>query len=170
MWNKVYIALLGLSVLLVGFFVYYSWSWLQSIGDPRAAVAGFEYHAGIGSFILWITTLILLLIANAVFARSRSPWALWCTFVYFSIFVLIKFFWLGTAESSFRTENRLEHSSSFLGPIVAVLLCGGFGLIVFANHFIAARIIERIYPTAPEPEIANESNNEENPVADDVEE
>ena len=167
MWNKVYLALLGLSVIVVGFFVYYSWTWLQSIGDPRAAVAGFEFHSGISSTLLWIATLILLIAANFSFAKTGKPWALWITFVFFSVFFLIKFFWLSLSENTFRTDNNLASSGSLIGPIFAVLLCAGFGILIFANHLLAVRIHERIYPK-PESDVppSQENTTDESDAAD----
>ncbi|MBX3244908.1 MAG: hypothetical protein KF685_10665 [Acidobacteria bacterium] len=160
MWNKLYLALLGISVIAVGFFVYYSWSWLQSIGDPRAAIAGYEYHSGISSTLLWITTAILLIAANFSFAKFRQPWALWTTFIYFAVFVLIKFFWLSLTASAFRTDKALGHDNSLIGPIFAVFLCAGFGIIVFANHFLAVRIHERIYPSPPADDLPETYDNQ----------
>ncbi len=166
MWNKVYLALLGLSVIAVGFFVYYSWTWLQSIGDPRAAIAGFEYHSGISSTLLWITTFILLIAANFSFAKTGKPWALWITFVFFSVFVLIKFFWLSLSENTFRIENDLAQGNSLIGPIFAVLLCAGLGILIFANHLLAVRILDRIYPK-PESDLSSaDENTKESDAAD----
>lgn len=55
MWNKVYLALLAIGILVGGFFSYYAWSWLQSIGDPRAAWEAFNYHrrAGVCFTVGW---------------------------------------------------------------------------------------------------------------------
>ena len=45
MWSKIYLAILAVAVVVMAFFTYYAWSWLQSIGQPVAAAAGYDYHS-----------------------------------------------------------------------------------------------------------------------------
>src|SRR4051812_25500904 len=105
MWRRIYLGVLAAAILVEGFFTYYSWSWLESIGRPADALAGFGYHDGVGWGLLYLTTLILIAIANGVFWTNERAWALWLTFGYFTAFILLKSFWLGPAAFALRQEQ-----------------------------------------------------------------
>lgn len=154
MWSKFYFALLGLSVLILGGITYYSWSWLQSIGLPSDAVAGFEYFDNIGWTVLWITAVLLLLLANIILVRTGKALALWITFIYFAVFVIAKYFWLAVTATNFQRDNNLPSGNYLLGPFLALFLCIAFGSIVFVDQLIAVRLTNAIYPpvAGPEPE------------------
>ena len=47
MLTKIFTVLLTVSILVMAFLTFYSWSWLGSIGAPASAATGYEYHAGI---------------------------------------------------------------------------------------------------------------------------
>lgn len=156
MLNKVFAACLALSAVVVGFLVYYSWSWLQSIGSPVAAVEGYSYYSSLAWTTVWLATLLLFVLANIILARTGKPWPLWATFLFFASFVMALYFWLGISEAAFRRENRLESSGAILGPFFAIAMCLGFGAIVVGNQLLAVRIRDWIYPPpknekSPEP-------------------
>ncbi|MFT3744619.1 MAG: hypothetical protein QM785_10050 [Pyrinomonadaceae bacterium] len=121
MLSKIYLVILGLSLIAMGFFIFYSWSWLQSIGLPAAAAAGYEYHAGLAWPFLWITTIILMVVGNAVLWATNRSWAMWTTFLYFAAMVITRFFWLDQAYVQFRQTNRLSDQTITLGPLLAAL-------------------------------------------------
>lgn len=150
MFTKIYLAALGLSLAVMAFFTYYSWSWLQSIGQPAAAVAGYEYHANLAWITLWITSATLLILGNAVLWTTRSAWAIWLTFIFFGIFVVARFFGLEFAfiEFQMRTESA---GIGALGPFLAVLLIVIMAAIVFCDQFIVIRLRARTYPEAEKP-------------------
>ncbi len=145
MWSKIYLAILGLSILVMAFFSYYSWSWLQSIGQPAAAAAGYEYHAGLAWPLLWITTILLLLLGNAVLWTTKRSWAMWVTFVFFAAMAVLRFFRLEQAYFRFRKDNFFDGSFA-LGPFVAVLMIAVMAAIVFFNQFILVRLYRKMYP------------------------
>jgi hypothetical protein len=154
MFRKIYLVALGLSIAVMAFFSYYSWSWLQSIGQPAAAVAGYEYHAHLAWITLWITTAMLLILGNAVLWTTRSVWALWITCLYFALFVIVRFFVLGRAFVHFS-----ETSSTFsAGPIIGAGLIILMAAFVLFDSFIVVRLLARFYPettlteTGPETE------------------
>ncbi len=150
MWSKIFLAALGLSIAIVAFFSYYSWSWLQSIGDPKAAVAGFEYHSGLAWPILWISSIILLALANAVLWITGRGWAMWLTFLYFAAFVVLRFFWLTNLDLSYRKLNGLADTTYSLGPFIGAVMIIVVGAIVFFDQFLVLRMHRKMYPSQPE--------------------
>ena len=150
MWSKIYLAILGLSLITMGFFLYYSWSWLQSIGLPAAAAAGYDYHASFAWPMLWITTIALLLLGNAILWATNRGWALWLTFIYFAVMALLRFFWLEQNYFQFRKVNSLADGSFALGPFVAIIMVVVMAVIVFLDQFIALRLYQKMYPPVTE--------------------
>lgn len=71
MWNRIYLLVLAVCTVIMVFFTYYSWTWLKSIGSPQAAVEGYLYHSGLAWKFLWISSIALVILANAVLAKSR---------------------------------------------------------------------------------------------------
>lgn len=162
MLSKIYLAILGLSLVAIGFFTFYSWSWLQSIGLPAAAAAGYEYHAGLAWPLLWITTIALLACGNAVLWATGRSWAMWVTFLYFALMVVLRFFWLEQAYFQFRKTNNLFDGSFAIGPFVAVIMIAVMAAIVFFDQFIIVRLRQKMYP--PAADIVAETANAEPPV------
>ncbi len=150
MFSKIYLALLGISIAVMAFFTYYSWSWLQSIGLPAAAVAGYEYHAGFAWAALWISTVALLLIANAVLWATGRSWAVWTTLVYFSVLIATRYFWLDQAFFTFKKTNGLFDGSFSVAPLLAVILIVLMAAIAFFDQFIIVKLRARTYPVPEE--------------------
>ncbi|HRI04204.1 MAG TPA: hypothetical protein PLL77_10715 [Pyrinomonadaceae bacterium] len=161
MWSKIYLAILAVACLVMAFFTFYSWSWLQSIGLPAAAVAGYEYHSGLAWPVLWIATIALLVLGNAVLWASERAWAMWVTFLYFSVFVIIRYFWLDQAFFQFKKTNGLFDGSFSIAPLMAVILVVIMAAIVFFDQFIVLRLRAKTYPTAAQNDEPAESNEEE---------
>ncbi|MCA1588822.1 MAG: hypothetical protein LC734_00230 [Acidobacteria bacterium] len=153
MWNRIYLAALALSVLLMAFFTYYALDWLASIGSPAAALEGFRYHFFVSGTVLWISSAVLLILANVVLAKYDRPWALWATLIFFCVFVLIRNFWLARAEDSFYQATFGDRPGLNFSPIFAVLVCGAATGVIFVNQLIAVRLRNRIYP----PSLSSES-------------
>ncbi len=147
MWNKIYLGVLAIAVAIMGFFNYYSWSWLQSIGSPEAAIKGYEYHSSLAWLVLWVFAVLLLLLGNSVLWASRKSWALWTTFLYFSVFLIIRNFWLDRAFLDFESRHAgLEGLS--VAPIIAVSLIILAAIIVFFDNFLVTRLRAKTYPPA----------------------
>lgn len=146
MWTKIYLACLALALAVMAFFTVYSLSWLQSIGDPRAAVAGFEYHASVSWPFLWISSIALLVIGNAVLWTTRRSWAMWISFLYIAIFIAVKFFWLDSAFLAFEMANSPSGSGRSFGPLIAPVMIVVIAAIVFFNQFFVVRMLEKMYP------------------------
>ncbi|MEQ1606607.1 MAG: hypothetical protein ABL999_17235 [Pyrinomonadaceae bacterium] len=146
MLSKIYLAILGLSLVAMGFFIFYSWSWLLSIGLPAAAAAGYEYHAGIAWPTLWITTIALLILGNAVLWATNRSWAMWITLLYFAAMAVLRFFWLDQSYFQFRQLNNLSDQAITLGPFIAVIMIVVMAAIVFFDQFIILRLRQKMYP------------------------
>lgn len=157
MWSKIYLALLAVSVLLMSFFCFYAWSWLQSIGDPRAASAGYEYHIGLAWPLLWISSILLLVLGNAVLWTTRRSWAMWTAFIYIAVFMLLRFFWLDRSHAAFLESHSLAPATLNFGPVFAAIMIVVLAAVVFFDQFLVLRLHERMYPPpvpdeAPTPE------------------
>lgn len=143
---KIFLALLAAAIAVMGFFTFYSWSWLGSIGSPASAVSGYEYHSGLSWPFLWLSATILLIIANSVAWTTRKLWPLWTTLIFFQVFVLIRTFWLDRAFSSFKAEAGLADPAITLAPIFAAMLIVIAAAIVFFDQFLVLRLREKTFP------------------------
>jgi hypothetical protein len=150
MWSKIYLAFLAVSLAVMAFFAVYSLSWLQSIGDPRAAAAGFEYHSAASWPVLWISSIGLLVLANAVLWTTRRAWAMWVTFVFLAGFIALKFFWLDRSFAAFQADNNLAAAAISFGPFFAAIMIVVIAAIVFFDQFFVVRMLEKMYPTQAE--------------------
>ena len=146
MWNKIYLTVLALSVAIMGFFTYYAWSWLKSVGDPRIAWESFNYDRRAGVYFLVASTIVLLLTSNAVLWTVRTAWALWATHFFFAVFAITLLIWLHLAGTTFCLENEVCQSPSRgIGPLLAVSGILGLGVIVFFDQFVILRLQEKMY-------------------------
>jgi len=145
MWNKIYFSGLSVAILLMFFFTFYANSWLGSIGSPAAALEGYEYYASMGSTALWISSFVLLILANIILWGSRRGWAIWTTLAYFASFVILRTFWLEKARYNFQNSDGL-----FFTPVYGVVLIVAAGVVVFFNQFFNLRLNEKMYPPPPE--------------------
>src|SRR5439155_6892386 len=131
MLTKIYFAGLAISVALVGFFVFYAWSWLQSIGSPQAAADGYNYNAGVGWYVLCVSSVGLLILGNIIFIKTHKSWAMWTTLLYFVFFAIVDYFWLEPAASSEFGSQVLGRSTS-LGTILAAIICIAATALIYA--------------------------------------
>lgn len=156
MWNKIYFAVLAAAFVAMCFFTFYAHSWFGSIDNPKNAIAGFEYYARLGSIFLWISSTVLLILANIILWNTRRGWALWTTFSYFAIFVVLRAFWLEKARYNFEKSDSL-----FFTPVFGVVLIIVAGAFVFFNQMLGLRLNEKMYlPTETEDNIEVKENAE----------
>ena len=160
MWNKIYLLALAVLLLPMLFFTYYSYSWLQSISAPQSVVENFAYYSGIGWTYLWISTVILLVIANVLLWKINKAWALWATFFYFAFFVLIHYFLLETKYNTFVSTNFPAQSALPVGVFIAVVLCAVGAVIIYFDQFLVRRLRYKMIPQTDAPIAVN--NEEEN--------
>lgn len=167
MLSKIYLAVLAVGVGVMAFFTYYAWSWLQSIGSPSDALAGFQYNADIAWTSVWIFSIVLLLLGNVLFWQSERSWAIWITLVFFGVFTIAKTFLLDPNYAKLALKFGIGASSPSLDSgsgtfsIGALIVDTGLIIsaasIVFFDHFLVSRLRaktypERIAPSDPTPE------------------
>ena len=145
MWNKIYLAVLGAAIVVMAILDYYANSWLGSIGAPQTTKEFYEYYARLASNALWISSFVLLLIANVLLWKTRRGWAMWTTFLYFTIFTIIQYFWLDQSFFAFKKTNGLSLGTFSLNPIIGVVSILAFGVIVFFDQFINLRLNNKMY-------------------------
>ncbi len=153
MWNKIYTAVLGISFVLMAGLTFYSYTWLQSIGAPVNVVQNYDYYSNIGWMFLWISSIILLILANVVLWRTRNVWAMWATFLYFALFMLIRTLWLDQSFFNYQQQNGLTNRAFFLGAFSGILFCVLAAIIIFFNQFIVKRMRDKM----SQPQLATES-------------
>jgi hypothetical protein len=146
MWGKIYLGFFAVSAALLCFVSYYAWTWLQSIGAPQPALDGYSYHASIFEVLLWASTLGLLALANGVLWLSGRVWAMWMTFFFFLIFKIGSVLWLGNAMRSFVSDAGGSTGGMISSLIIAVILTGLIGAIIFFDQFIVTKMREKTFP------------------------
>ncbi len=143
MINKIYLGLLIFAVLLMSFLTFYSYSWLQSIGDPKVAAENFTYFADLSWKLLWFSFIGLVAFANFLIWKNGKSWSIWASFVYFAFFIIIQTLWLAPALLSFEKLNNLTDSSFSITPIIGVMTVVVLAIAIFFNQFIMLRVREK---------------------------
>lgn len=150
MWNKIYSIALAIAVLIMSSLAFYSYSWLNSIDAPVNVVQNYENFSGMAWMFLWLSSIILLVLANVLFWRLQQSWALWTTFLYFAAFIIIQTFLLDDTFATFKNRNNLGESGLSGSPFLGVILCGLGAVIVFFDQFLVSRLHKKMYGIAPE--------------------
>lgn len=150
MWNKIYFISLAIAVLVMASLDFYSSSWLQSIGNPVNAVQNYEQFSGIAWLFLWISTLLLLVLANAMYWRTQLSWGLWATFLYFAGFVVVQTFLLDPSFASYKLSSGIGRDTFSVSPFFGVILCVVAAVIVFFDQYLVSRLHKKMYGVAPE--------------------
>lgn len=150
MWNKIYIVALSIAVLAMGVLTYLSYDWLHSITKPSEVKAHYESSSYRYWTVLFVSSIALLVLANVVLWLHRRAWALWATFAYFAVFVLLATWWLNNLFLNYqKTTNLTESSFSLLG-LGGALVCVVAGVGIFFDQFLVSRMRDRMFGT-PEP-------------------
>jgi len=146
MLNKIFLALLAVSTVLMLFFTFYASSWLGSIGQPSTALDGYRYHSGMSWTILLASTIVLLILSNVILWLTRRAWALWTTLLYFAIFILLRYFWLNQALLEF--TNRAGHpvDESAAGPLIGAMIVIAAAVFIFCDQFAVLQLHRKMYP------------------------
>lgn len=148
MLNKIYLVALAVFLLVMSVLTYYSASWLSSIGDPRSVVVNYEYFSRISGNFLWISTFILIVLANVVLWKTRRSWAFWTTLLYFCIFTVLYTFWLDKNYTGYLAQNTFAPGAFSLRPLYGAILCIVVAVFLFFNQFFVARMHDRMFPQA----------------------
>lgn len=148
MWTKIYLGALTIAVLPLLFLYFYAKSWLGSIDAPAVALSNYDYFSGLAWNYLWFAVVILLVLANVVFWKTRKAWVLWTTFAFFAVFVVAKYFWLDVSRNDFKLLKGLGDDGFSGGVFIGTLYVVLFAAIVFFNQFIVLRLNEKMYPSS----------------------
>lgn len=146
MWNKIFLIILAAAIILTGIFSFYSYSWLGSIGDPQTAVESYKNVSSLALVNLWISAIILLALANVVLWQTQRSWAMWLSFAYFAVFVILRYLWFDNALLSFEKTKGLTDSSISFSPFFGVIFVILAAVIVFFNQFLNLRLKEKMFP------------------------
>ncbi len=150
MWNKIYMAVLGISFVLMAGLTFYSYTWLQSSTKPADVVTSYDYYSNMSWIFLWASSIILLILANVVLWTTRNAWAMWATFLYFALFMLLQTLWLDQSFFNYQQQNGLADRAFSLGAFSGILFCGLAAAIVFFNQFIVKRMRDKMFqPQSP---------------------
>ena len=152
MWNRVYFVLLAIACVVTGFFIYYTASWLGSIGSPRDAFDGFIYHSRLAEASLWISTLILLIAANVVLWTYRRAWALWTTLLFLVIFVFARYAWLDNAGLAFAREHSIDAGQLRWGFLMSLITSVASAALIYFDVFLVTRLRDRLHGPSATPE------------------
>ena len=146
MWNKIYLAVLAVALVVMSFLTFYSHSWLGSIGDPKITKEFYEFYAGLSSTFFWLSSFVLLILANVLLWKTRRGWALWATLGFFTVFTIARYFWLEQAFFAFKKDKGLWQGEFLLSPFIGVIIIIVAAVIFFFNHFLNLRLKERLSP------------------------
>jgi len=150
MWNKIYSIALAISLFIMTSLSFYAYNWLKSIDAPANVVQNYEYYSGLAWMFLWLSSIILLVLANALYWRTQKPWALWTTFLYFALFIIIQTFWFDESFMTYKNQNNLGQNNLPVGLFLGVALCVVGAVIVFFDQFLVSRLHKKMYGVAPE--------------------
>ena len=145
MLNKIFLGLLAASIIGILSLTYLSYWWLNSITNPADVVANYNFYSNIYWSFLWISSLILLIAGNIILWKTRRSWAIWTAFGYFTIFILLKTWWLGEMYHNYLKQNSSGDNGFSFGGIFAVLLCVIVAVGVFFNQFLVLRMRDRVH-------------------------
>jgi len=147
MWNKIYLGVLGAAFLVMFVLMYLTFSWLQSVDKPANVVVNYEYNASISRTFLWISSIVLLILANILFWKTRKSWALWATLVYFAVFTAAQTFWLSQTLFQYQQDKNLTADNFSLGsPFAGAMMIALAGIIVFFNQYLTKRLHDKTFP------------------------
>jgi len=133
-------------------------------------VANYEYYSGFYWILLFSASLVLLVLGNVILWLSRRAWALWATFAFFAVFVLLQTWWLNSLFLNYQRNNNLTESTFSLMGLGGAALCAIVAVGVFFDQFLVLRMRDRMYPVEKHPKTAltDESKTVDNKTTENV--
>jgi hypothetical protein len=154
MLNKIFLGLFISAVLVMGSLAVIAYFQLQSIGfAPAQVVENFLAYDRIYKTVLWVSSLILLVLANIILWTIRRAWALWLAFAYFAVFIMLNMWWLGESLVAFISQNGLADGSFQIGGLIGAILVIVAGLAVFFNQFLVLRMNDKLLPQSTDKQV-----------------
>ncbi len=147
MINKIFLALFGVEILTMATLTLLANSQLKSHGfAPAQIVQNFSYYENWHWLTLWISSIILLILANVILWTSRKSWALWLTFLFFVGFILVNTWWLTENVANYQKDNYLDTAGLLSkNGIFGVILGVAAGIGIFFNQFIVLRLRDKMF-------------------------
>ncbi|CAN5340256.1 hypothetical protein BH10ACI1_BH10ACI1_35910 [soil metagenome] len=160
MLNKIYLLVLAVFFLAMCVLTYMSYSWLESISEPKNVIENYLYYLGIGRKFLFISTFVLLVIANFVLWKERISQFFWITLGYFVIFIFAQTFWLDSSFVKFQ-EQKLSSAEEFsISPLIGVFLIIAATVFIYFNQFFVNRFHDKMFAQAkPIKELSEKEQN-----------
>lgn len=160
MWTRIYVGVFAAAVLVVGFFTYYSWGWIESIGRPEDAIAGYQYASQAAWAMLCLCSIALLFVACGVMWAGARAWALWLTFAYFAVFVGINGFWLDHGYQRLLERAAGIDTNVWATPVISVLMIIGAAVALLAIQYMIVVLRKKFDRAALPPAIDLDTENE----------
>lgn len=147
MLNKVFPIALTLAVVIMAILTYFAYLQLQSVGFAPSVIAGnYLQFEGYYQQFLWLSSVILLLLANILLWKEKKSWALWATLGYFAFFVLINGWWLNGIFADYKRANFSPDGNLNTAGLFSAIICIAAAVAVFFDQFIVLRMRERMHP------------------------
>jgi hypothetical protein len=144
MWNKIYLGLLLVAFAAMCVMTFWCYNWLGSVDRPETVAANLMSSQSLYRTTLWISSAVLMIVANVLLWTKRSAWALWATFIYFAAFIILQTWWLNSLSNNYLIANKME--AGFVGMgIVGIVLCIITAIGVFFNQFIVFRMRDKMF-------------------------
>jgi predicted DNA repair protein MutK len=147
MWTRIYLGVLAAAILVVGFFTYYSLGWLESIGKPEDAIAGYESTSGIASAMLSICSIVLVFMGVGVLWTTRRAWALWVTFAYFAVFRAVEGFYLSRGYQELVAKSSGLNPKVWATPVITLLVIIGAAAMTLVVQYVVVTMHAKFNPT-----------------------
>lgn len=78
---------------------------------------------------------------------------MWTTFLYFGIFIVVRYVVLEQSFFQFKKANGLWEGGFSLAPVAAVIFCAAAAALIYSNQFAVVRLSQKLHPTVHEPEV-----------------
>jgi len=146
MLNKIYLVALAVFALVMIVLTYLTYSQLQSVGFAPSVIADsyLTYENYFRQF-LWMSSLLLLILANVLLWTQQKSWSLWAALLYFAIFILLQGWWLNSAFLDYQQKNNLTQNRFSLGILISTIICIVATVGIFFNQFLVLRMRDRMY-------------------------
>jgi hypothetical protein len=149
MLNKIFLAVLFISFLVMSGLTYFCYDSLTHIGfSPKQIVENFNSYRATYFTALWVSSAALLVFSNILLWSSRRAWSLWISFVFFAFFLILQTFWLGNKLQSYLSVEFPSETSLGLGGIAGAFACIVAAIGVFFNQFLVIRLRDKMFPTS----------------------
>lgn len=147
MLNKIFLILFAVAILFMAVLSFLTNWQLSSIGFPPPQIVDtFKSYESLHWLSLWISSLILLVLSNVIMWTNRKSWALWLTFSFFAVFIMVNTWWLTESLKAYQIKENLDTAgllskNGIFGAIFCIV--GGVG--IFFDQFLVLRLRDKMF-------------------------